>query len=152
MLQQSARSFLAISAVLFLLTGMGLASDHESLNGTWVLVPARSQFAGEPMMQTGTVTISDREHHIYISRNYNFDGQNVTVNYQTSMDGKENSSIHEGKTFKTKGKWEGRELVVTSIQDDVVSTERYRLNSNGTMMLTVDRPGHRTIVLFFERQ
>lgn len=39
------------------------ARDHNVLNGIWTLVPAKSDFAGQPMVQTGTVTIHDRGHH-----------------------------------------------------------------------------------------
>jgi hypothetical protein len=146
------RSFLMSVPVLLVLASPVAASHRDALNGTWILVPAHSQFAGEPVIQTGTVTIADREHNIYIARNYSFDGQSGTVSYQTSTDGRENSSIHEGKAFKTKAKWEGRDLVVTSTQDNISTIERYRLNSDGTLTLTVDRPGHPTIALFFERQ
>ena len=40
-----------------LLTYSASARDHSSLNGTWILVPATSDFAGQPVVQTGTVTI-----------------------------------------------------------------------------------------------
>jgi hypothetical protein len=39
------------------------ARDHNVLNGIWTLVPAMSDFAGQPVVQTGTVTIHDRGHH-----------------------------------------------------------------------------------------
>jgi|HubBroStandDraft_6_1064221.scaffolds.fasta_scaffold45892_2 hypothetical protein len=51
-----------------------------------------------------------------------------------------------------KAKWEGNELKVTSTQDNVTSTERFHQSGDGTLMLVVERPGHRTITLFFERQ
>ena len=35
-----------------------VARDHSALNGTWTLVPAKSDFAGQPVVQTGTVTIA----------------------------------------------------------------------------------------------
>src|SRR5271156_4962949 len=151
MLRRTFRSVLMGLPVLILVTA-ALANPKHALNGTWVLVPTRSQFAGEPVIQTGTVTIADREHNIYISRNYNFDGESGTVSYQTSTDGRENSSIHEGKAFKTKAKFEGSDLLVTSSQDNIASTERYHLNPDGSMTLTADRSGHHTVVLFFERQ
>src|SRR5437879_3622287 len=44
------------------------ARDHSALNGTWTLVPAQSDFAGQPVVQTGTVTIADREGIIVVSR------------------------------------------------------------------------------------
>jgi len=137
---------------VLLLANTLFASQKHDLNGTWRVVPTRSQFGGEPVIQTGTVTIADREHNIYISRNYDFDGESGVVSYQTSTDGRENSSIHEGKAFKTKAKFEGGDLVVRSSQDNITTTERYHLNPDGTMSLTVDRPGHHTLVLLFERQ
>jgi hypothetical protein len=126
------------------------ANHHHDLNGTWKLVPSRSEFGGEPAIQTGTITINDRERNISISRNFTFDGANQTVTYSSSIDGKENASIHEGPAFKTKAKWEGEVLTVTSTQDGIITVERYRL-TDGLMMLTVDRSGHRTETLTFER-
>lgn len=151
MLQRTVRSILFCLPVLFIGT-IAFASQKQALNGTWLLMPTRSQFAGEPVIQTGTVTIADRQHNIYISRNYNFDGESGVVSYQTSTDGRENSSIHESKAYKTKAKFDGGDLVVTGTQDNITTTERYHLNPDGTMTLTVDRPGHHTLVLFFERQ
>lgn len=150
MLQRAAGSILL--ALPFLLATLAFANQKHALNGAWRLAPARSQFAGEPVIQTGTVTIADRQHNIYISRNYNFEGESGAVSYQASTDGRENSSIHEGKAFKTKARFEGGDLVVTATQDNITTTERYHLNPDDTMTLTVDRPGHRTLVLSFERQ
>src|SRR5579864_6465786 len=153
------RKFSTIRIAVLFLTGIAallgtaaFGSDHHSLNGKWKLIPARSEFAGEPVIQTGTVTINDREHNIYVSRNFTYEGQNQTVNYSFSTDGKENSSIHEGNAFKSKAKWERDELKVTSTQDNIATTERYSLSGDGTMMLIVERPGHRTVTLFFERE
>jgi len=127
-------------------------SHHHDLNGTWRLVPTRSEFGGEPALQTGTVTINDREHNISISRNFTYEGASETVSYSSSIDGKENASIHEGPAFKSKAKWDGDVLRVTSTQDGINTVERFRLSGDDTLMLTVDRPGHRTETLFFERQ
>ena len=127
------------------------AGNHHDLNGTWKLIPTRSEFGGEPALQRGTVTINDREHNISISRNFTYEGADQTVSYNSSLDGKENASIHEGPAFKTKAKWEGDVLRVTSTQDGITTVERFRLSGDGSMMLTVDRPGHRTETLFFER-
>jgi hypothetical protein len=40
----------------------GFARD-SAMNGTWTMVPAKSDFAGQPVAQTGTVTINDRQGH-----------------------------------------------------------------------------------------
>lgn len=158
-MQSQTRKFYALGNAVLLSTTiavlMGTAvmgSDHHALNGTWKLIPARSEFAGEPVIQTGTITIDDRQHNIYILRNFTYEGSAQTVNYSFSTDGRENSSIHEGKAFKSKAKWEGSELKVLTTEGDVTTTERLNQAGSGTLTLVVERPGHRTITLFFERQ
>ena len=147
-----ARLFLTSISALILTSATALAMDHHALNGTWRLIPTRSEFNGEPMMQSGTLTIGYRDRNIYISHNYVFDGQNKTVSYQTSMDGQVNSSIREGKAYKTKAKWEGDELKVTSTQGGLTTVEHYRLNPDGTLGLTMERPDHATATLLFEKE
>jgi len=44
-------------AALVLFAISTLAASHQQLNGTWILDPTRSEFAGEPAIQTGAVTI-----------------------------------------------------------------------------------------------
>jgi len=146
------RLILASIPVLILVSGTALAMDHHALNGTWRLIPTRSEFNGEPMIQSGTLTIGYRDRNIYISHNYVFDGRNVTVSYQTSLDGQVNSYIREGKAYKTKAKWEGDELKVTSTQGDLTTVEHYRLNPDGTLAVTMERPDHPTVTLLFERE
>jgi hypothetical protein len=150
MLPGICKTFLKSAGTLVVFSAFAWANHHHDLNGTWKLIPSRSEFGGEPAIQTGTITINDRERNISISRNFTFDGANQTVTYSSSIDGKENASIHEGPAFKTKAKWEGEVLTVTSTQDGITTVERYRL-TDGLMMLTVDRSGHRTETLTFER-
>ena len=139
----------AVAAVV-LCAGAAMAANHHELNGTWKLIPARSDFAGQPAIQTGTVTISDREHNIYIDRSFTYDGANQTTSYNFSTDGRENSTIHNGKTFKSKAKWDGDVLVVHTIQDNESVVERYTMDPDGTMSLVVERAGHPPVVLYFE--
>ncbi len=140
--------FRALLLAAVLVGSTAMAASHHQLNGTWKLVSARN----EPGLQSGTVTIFDREHNIYIARNLTLARGNDTLQYNFSTDGRENSSIHEGRTTKTKAKWEGGDLVVTVKQDTVTSTERFHLNPDDTLTLTVDRPGSDTTTLIFERQ
>ncbi len=46
------------------------ARDHGAMNGTWTLAPAESEFAGQPVVQTGTVTVADRQCIIIVSRSF----------------------------------------------------------------------------------
>jgi hypothetical protein len=142
----------SIFTVAFLTASAAIAADHKSLNGTWVLEPTRSEFAGEPALQTGTVTINDREHNITVTRNFTYDGANDTFSYSFSTDGRENSTIHQGKSFKSKAKWDGDILKVTTTQNDVTIVERYSMAPDGSMKLLVERPGHKMISLYFQHQ
>jgi hypothetical protein len=58
-------STIATALITLLFALSAFARDHVALNGTWTLIPAKSDFAGQPVVQTGTVTIKEREgnHH-----------------------------------------------------------------------------------------
>jgi hypothetical protein len=152
MRQIMSKIFLGSLLALVLFAGLAVAANHHSLNGTWSLVPTRSTFDGEPAIQTGSVTINDREHNITVTRSFSYDGANESFEYSFSTDGRENSSIHEGKAFKSKAKWEGDVLRVTTTDNGATTVERYSLAPDGALMLVVERPEHRPVTLFFERQ
>src|ERR1017187_5571964 len=80
---QLMRTTVISGAVLttLLLACSAMARDHSSLNGTCTLVPARSDFAGQPVVQTGTVTINDHQGIITVSRNFVYKGTTETFYY-----------------------------------------------------------------------
>ena len=139
----------AVSVVLFSVTAT--AHGHHTLNGTWKLIPNRGEFNGEPVIQTGTVTINDREHNVYVSRSYTYDSRNQVSTSQFTTDGRVGSTIRNGKTFKSKAKWDGDTLVVTTTEGDDTGVERYTLEPDGSMRLVISRPGHALTTLYFER-
>jgi hypothetical protein len=150
MLRQPYRSFLTGAATLTIFAGCALALNHHELNGTWQLIPERSEFHGEPAIQTGTFTIEDREGNIYVSRTFNYDQADQSTSSTFDTDTRAKTSIKE-PGFKSKSEWKGDVLQVTTTQDGAVTVERFRLLDNGTMELTVDRPGHASETLFFRR-
>ena len=130
-----------------------LARDHSALNGTWTLVPARSDFAGQPVVQTGTVTINEREGIIIIvTRSFMYEGANETYFYRDVIDTENKATIHTAKDVKSKTKWDHDILRVTTTQPGSVTTESYSLAADGTLMVSVVRPEHKPIALFFERK
>jgi len=139
---QSGKLFKGILAFLLVFVVKAGAGDHHLLNGIWVLVPTRSDFAGEPAIQTGNLTIGDRQHHIYVSRTFSYDGALGTISYNFSMDGSENG----------KAKWDGDVLQVTTTEDKIPTVERYSLAPDGALTLAVTRPSHPAITLIFLRQ
>src|ERR1022692_3869503 len=63
-----------------------IAADHRAMNGTWTLVPTKSDFAGQSVVQTGTVTIDDHEGIITVSRKFVYAGATETFFYSDMTD------------------------------------------------------------------
>ena len=72
------------------------AHNHRALNGTWTLVAAKSDFAGQRVVQTGTVTINDREGIIIVTRSFVYEGANETFFYRDVTDTENKATIHSG--------------------------------------------------------
>jgi hypothetical protein len=128
------------------------ARDHSALNGTWTLVPAKSDFAGQSVVQTGTVTIADHDGIIIVSRSFRYEGASDTYFYRDITDSEHNATIRTGKDLKSKTKWDRDVLKVTTTESGAVTLESYTLTADGTMMVSVVRPEHKPITLFFQHQ
>lgn len=152
MRRQSRKTFLSIASVVVLFAASAFAANHHSLNGTWTLIPDKSDFAGGKMIQSAGITINDRQHNISISRNFTSEGENTTASFTFDTDARENATIHQGAGFKSKAKWDGDVLKVTTTRTTGVETERYSLQPDGTLMLVIERPDHRNLTLYFQRQ
>jgi hypothetical protein len=123
------------------------------MNGTWQLQPEHSEFNGEPAIQSGTVTINDREHNVYVLRNFNYDTPSQSTTTSFATDARHNASIKDKETgFKSKAKWDGDVLTVNTTQNGNSVMERYTLRDDRTMTLQIDRPGHQPETLYFQRQ
>jgi hypothetical protein len=140
----------ALAAVLFACSAF--AHDHSALNGTWTLVPAKSEFAGQPVIQTGTVTISSQGDVIIVSRSFAYEGATETFFYKDMTDAQNNATIHSGKDLKSKTKWDHDTLKATTTQSGGITVESYSLGADGTMLVSVVRPDHKPVTLVFERK
>ncbi len=149
---QTRKSFFLSAAALAFFAASAFAANHHSLNGTWTLLADKSDFGGGKMIQSATITINDRQHNISISRNFTSEGENTTASYTFDTDARENATIHQGAGFKSKAKWDGDVLKVTTTRTNGVEMERYSLHPDGTLMMVIDRPDHRTLTLYFQRQ
>jgi hypothetical protein len=139
-----------ILAMLFALALLG--RDHKELNGTWTLVPTKSDFAGQPVMQTGSVTINEREGDITVQRNFAYEGASETYFYKDMSDSRNGASVRSAKDLKSKAKWEHDSLKVVTMQDGKTTTETYTLLPDGTMLATVAKPDGTSFRLYFQRQ
>ena len=78
----------------------------------WTLVPAKSDFAGQPVVQTGTVTIHDRQGIIIVERSFVYEGAAETFFYSDVTDSEHNATIKTGKDLKSKTSWDHDVLTV----------------------------------------
>jgi len=140
----------ALTTLLFAFSAF--AHDHTALNGTWTLVPAKSDFAGQPVVQTDTVTINERQGIITVSRNFVYEGATETFFYRDITDANNNATIHTGKDLKSKTSWDHDVLKVTTTQDGAITIESYTLAADGTMLVSVVRPEHKPITLVFQHK
>jgi hypothetical protein len=139
-----------VTTLLFALSAV--ASDHRALNGTWTLVPTESDFAGQSVVQTGTVRISDRDGVVVISRSFVYEGATETFFYNDSAGSSHYSStIHSGKDVKSKTKWDHDVLKVTTTRSGAVTLESYTLAADGSMSVTVAGAERKPITLVFHR-
>ena len=129
-----------------------IAADHRAMNGTWTLVPTKSDFAGQSVVQTGTVTIDDRQGIITVSRSFVYAGATETFFYSDMTDADRGATIRTGKDLKSKTRWDHDVLKVTTTQSGAITLESYTPAADGTMMVSVVRPEHKPITLIFERK
>ncbi len=139
-----------LSTLFFLVSAYG--RDHTALNGTWTLVPTKSDFAGQPVVQTGTVTINQRQGNITLCRNFVYEGAGGTFFYRDMTDSHDSATIHTGKDIKSKTRWDHDVLKVTTTEGGGVTLESYTLGADGTLVVSVARPGHQPITLIFEHK
>src|ERR1035441_1165584 len=139
-----------LTTLLFAFTAF--ARDHTALNGTWTLEPTKSDFAGQPVIQTGAVTINERDGDITVSRSFAYAGATETFFYRDVTDSENNATIHTGKDLKSKTRWDQDVLKVTTTQSGAITLESYTLAADGTMMVSVLRPEHKPITLVFHRE
>jgi len=147
---KSCRNFLMAALSVAVFSGVAFAHHHE-LNGTWQLVPSRCQFNGEPAIEAGTVSINDREGNIWVERNFSLEEGNKTVNTNFATDSRHGSTIKE-PGFRSKAKWDGNVLKVTTDREGVITQERYQLASDGGMLLEVQRTGRPAETLYFQHR
>jgi len=145
-------STITLAALATILIASAFARGHSALNGTWTLVPASSDFAGQPVVQTGTVTISDLQGIIVVSRNFVYEGATETFFYKDLTDAEENVTIRTGKELKTKTRWDHDVLKVTTTLSGAVVQESYSLSADGSMTVSVVRPDRKPIMLVFHRE
>ena len=139
-----------MATLLFALTAF--ARDRTLLNGTWTLVPTKSDFAGQPVIQTGTVTINERDGDITVSRSFAYEGATETFFYRDLTDSENSATIHSGKELKSKTKWDHDVLKVITTESGAVTIESYSLGADGTMLVNVARPDRKPIALVFQRK
>ena len=98
------------------------------------------------------MTIADRQGIIIVSRCFVYEGATETYFYRDITNGANNATIHTGKDFKSKTRWDHDVLKVTTTQSGATTLESYTLAADGTMMVNVLRPEHEPVTLVFHRE
>lgn len=142
---------MAIGSIL-LVSFAGSGRSHSALNGVWTLIPTKSDFAGQAVVQTGTVSISDQKGIVVVSRSFVYEGATENFFYRDITDAENGATIHSGKDVKSKTRWDHDVLKVTTTESGAITTESYTLAPDGTMLVGVARPNHSVITLVFLRQ
>jgi hypothetical protein len=145
------RKIIGAALTTLLFAFCAFAHDHSAMNGTWTLEPVKSDFAGQPVIQTGTVTISSEGDVIIVTRSFAYEGANQTFFYKDMTDAENSATIHSGKDLKSKTKWDHDVLKVITTLSGAVTVESYSLTPDGTMLANVVRPDQKPITLVFER-
>ena len=124
----------------------------QKVAGTWTLVPTLSDFGGQVVVQSGTVTINSREGNIYIARSFVYDSANQTFWYNFSTDGREGATIKsKERNAKSKAKWDDGALKVVTTDDSGTTVEKYTLQPDGSLRLNLERPGKAPVTMIFNR-
>lgn len=147
----SCKTFVTTAAALLMFSTVALAESHGVLNGTWTLVPERSQLNGEPAIESGTVTFNNAGRNVNLTQHFTVADPAQSIASSFTMNGRTNNAMSLGANSWSLAKWEGHSLQVNTTQNGVTSEESYSLQPDGMLMLTYERPGHKTITLFFQR-
>jgi len=143
---------IAAAALTVCLAVSAFARDHTAMNGTWTLLSAKSDFAGQPVVQTGTVTIAARDGVIIVTRHFVYTSATETFFYNDMTDAENNDTIHSGKDLKSKTRWAGDSLEVKTTRSGATTVESYTLTADGSLTDRVERPDRKPITLIFERK
>jgi|SRR5579864_2936272 len=141
---------IALSAMLCAF--IALARDHKDYNGTWTLLPERSDFAGQPPIQSGTVTIKDGEDSVVVERRFTYGDAGITYFYRDTIASTHGGTVHAAKDVKSKTKWDHDILRITTTQPNGVTEESYSLTNEGLLQIDIEKPGGAPTRLVFARQ
>ena len=149
MRKKCCKTFVPFLASFLLFSLAASARNHDDLNGTWKLLPPRSELNGEPAFSSGTVTITSHGGNLYLSQSFAMASEHDTATAGFTIQGKLDSVIRQGTDFWGVAKWSEDTLEVQTTNKGEISMERFRTDPDGVMVLTLDRSGHHTVRLFF---
>jgi hypothetical protein len=121
--------------------GMGVgasAQAHPNLTGTWVLQLERSDFGGQPSIQSRTDVIEHNEPKLTIKRTIEYSGEVTTTTGVYAVDGTLYKNRNGQTTWSSTLRWDGPTLVIVSDfvtpQMEYTVTDRYTLSADGNTL------------------
>ncbi len=146
-MRHTLRLFTVLAAALVLQTALH-AQAKPDFSGTWVLVPAKSDFGQMQMPTSMTRTITHKEPSFKVVTTQTGGAMgDTTVETSFTTDGKPATNTVQGSQMSTTGKWDGSAIVFHSginVQGtDITIDDRYELSDAGktlTVMRTFTTP------------
>lgn len=130
--------FLAL-ALAALVSAAPLAAK-SNFSGTWTMVAAKSDFGAMPAPTKYEQKIEHSDPNLKITISQAGQGGDATNDFNYHTGGKQTSNDTRGGVMKSKAKWEGDTLVISStlnIQgNEVPVVERYTLGADGMLTMT----------------
>jgi len=145
------KTFLVAAASLLIFSAAAWARDHHELDGTWKLLPTRSELNGEPPFASGTVTINDYNGKIYLMQHFSLGDSTDFSSAGFTLEGHYNDVIRSRAGFWGVVSWEEDTLHVKTTENGDTTVERFTIEPDGILMMSFQRPGHQTIRLYFQR-
>jgi hypothetical protein len=128
--------------LVLLLAGALAAQDKPNFSGNWKLDLAKSDFGAFPAPEKASLKVDHQDPKLNVVSSATSDMGDQNVDLKLMTDGTETTNEVMGMPVKSKGKWDGRAVILeskfTMDSGDVAIVDRWTLSDDGKT-LTLDR-------------
>lgn len=128
--------------LVLLLAGALAAQDKPNFSGNWKLDLAKSDFGTFPAPEKASLKVDHQDPKLNVVSSATSDMGDQNVDLKLMTDGTETTNEVMGMPVKSKGKWDGRAVILeskfTMDSGDVAIVDRWTLSDDGKA-LTLDR-------------
>lgn len=118
------------------------AQEKSKWNGTWKMVPEKTQFAGGEGPSKIIIKLDVKEGSVTETMTITHEGEDHSFTATYATDGKAVSQEVMGRTAQTTAKWDGDALIIDFKAEDGGFARKIKLSSDGkTMTIAVHHSG-----------